>query len=230
MSPSPVDPIEVQGTVIQSGYKDWRGCPPHLFGANVGRPLNLWAFDEVYQSSGVVIIRDDLFEGTPGVPYSFKTHNPGQVLATWTLSQLAGQSINVTRTPYNAIMNGVMLGASGHGTLIDGEQVRYPTWRVRAFNRLRTTGALVGRTYAGSNVGATGAGLNSSIVTPYGNPAAYFMNVEVNINIPGAIFADLNFQLEVGFGSAANALATAQTLTATPEWPAYTQTINQTDV
>lgn len=231
MSPSTIDPVVVNGITIDSGYSAWLGCPPHLFGAQVGRPLNQWAFTDVYAATGKVIVRDDLFEGTNLVPYSFKTHAPGQVIATWTLSQLANQSIFTTGTPYNAVMNNVMNGVSGHGTFINGERIYYPLWRARAINRHRDTGALLGRCFVGGGVGATGASLShsSGIITPYSG--TYMMNVEVNINLPpGNIFADLNFQLEVGFGSVQNAFDTFAVTTATPEWPAYTQGINETTV
>lgn len=224
-----VDPVVVSGLAIDSGFQDWSGCPPHLFGASVGRPLNTWTFTEVYAATGKVIVRDDLFEGTVGVPYSFKTHSPGQVIATWTLSQLASQSIATTGTPYNAVMNGVMLGVAGHSAFIGGSRIYYPLWRARSINRHRDTGALLGRCYVGGGVGPTGASLNTSIITPYSG--TYYMNIEVNINLPpGNIFADHNFQLEVGFGSVQNAFDTATVVAASPEWPAYTQGINTTTV
>lgn len=226
--PSSVDPVVVTAGTIDSGFKDWRGAPPHLFGAQVGRPLNLWAFTEVFAATGKVIVREDLFEGTPTVPYSFKTHAPGKVLATWTLSQLASQSISSTGTPYNAVMNGVMQGVNA-SVIISGERIFYPLWRVRSINRHRDTGVLMGRSYVGSGVGPTGVSLNSSVVQNYSG--TWIMNIEVNINLPpGNIFADHNFQLEVGFGSAVNAFATALDVAATPEWPAYGQTINETTV
>lgn len=222
------------GRTIQTGFNDWVGSPPHLFGKFVGRPVQPWAFDEVYADTGLVIVREDLFEGTVGVPYSFKTHNPGQVIATFTLEQLAHLAVS-NGTSLNAVMNGIMPHpvVGSHPDFILGARNFYNTWRIRAINRHRDTGQLLGRVVAGGGVGPNGISLSSNfgITSVYGNPPTYYWNIEVNINLPpGNIFAPYNFQVEVGFGGVANAVATATVLTASPEWPAYTQSILTTTV
>lgn len=232
----PLQTIWPAPAAITTDFKDWRGSPPHLFGKFVGRPWQPWAFNEIYTETRLVIVKEDLFENTPGAVISLKTHNPGQKIAAFTLSQLASQSITYTGTPVNAALNyfmpNVTLGS--HSDFITGDRIFYNTWRVRAINRHRDTGALVTTVFAGSGVGPNGLSFTTSsgvIRQVYGNPPQYIMNVEVFVNLPpGNIFADKNFQVEVGFGGPAAALSSASVLTATPEWPAYTQTINTTTV
>lgn len=220
------------GSQIQTAYKNWAGSPPHLFGKFVGRPWQPWAFDEVYTETGLVIVREDIYENTFGTPISLKTHEAGQKVAAFTLSQLASQSIYATGTPYNAVMNGLMAGVAGHSDFVLGDRIFYTTWRIRALNRYRSSGELQGTVFAGTGVSASGLSLTTTsgaITTVLAGPV-YVLNVETNLNIPGAIFADKNFAVEVGFGSVADALSSATTLEATASWPAYTEVINATDV
>ena len=221
------------GVQTSTGFKDWAGAPPHLFGKWVGRPLQPWGFTDIYAETGLVIVRDDAFEGTVGVPYSFKTHNPGQVVSTFTLEQ-HGLLASINGTAINAVMNNLIPGANAHADYIIGDRCYYDTWRLRALNRHRDTGQLIGRVYAGSGVNASGVVLSTSsgaITTVYGSPPLYFFSIAVNVILPpGNIFAPYNFQVEVGFGGPAAAIASATTLTATPEWPAYTQSILTTTV
>jgi hypothetical protein len=195
---------------IQTGYQDWVGCPPHLFGLFIGRPLNTWGFADVYAQSGKVIVRADLFEGTVGVPYSFVTHNPGQVISRFVTNSNYTQAV-ARGVGYNAIMNPVMQGATGASEFIHG-RVGYTIWRLRGLDEGGN-----GHVFVGGGIGNNGVSLTGMyVVGP--PPLTYVLSADFTV---GATSGNCQWQLEVGFGSTENALATAHDVAATPEWPAF---------
>lgn len=199
-SPIPIDTL----------YKHWTGCPPHLFGASVGRPVNTWAFADIYTATGLVIVRDDIFEGTVGVPYSFKTHAPGQVIARFTTNSSYFAAL-ANGVYYGVVMNPIMQGVLGASPFILGDRIYYNTWRLRGIDEGGN-----GHVFAGSGVGANGISLTGMYIV--GNPPTYVLSPDFTV---GATSGDCHWQVEVGFGGTVNAVATALDTGATPEWPSF---------
>ncbi len=198
---------------IQTGFQNWKGSPPHLFGKFVGKPWQPWAFNEIYTETGLVIVRDDIFENTVGVPLSLKTHNPGQVISrfdtdsNYSRGQSNGVAFNIIT---NGIMNGVTIGA--HSDFILGEKNYYNTWRMRGQDQTDGTWHV----YAGEGVTPNGANITGMYAV--GNPPYYVLAPDF---VVGETAGTVKWQVEVGFGGSGNALATYAVTSATPEWPAY---------
>lgn len=193
---------------IQTGFQDFAGAP--LFGGALGRPDSPPGFASLFAATGKVIIRDDLFDTSVGLPASLKLHNPGQVIARFSTNSSYFAAI-AHGVFYNVIMNPVMRGVTGSSEFITGT-VRYTTWRLRGIDDGGT-----GHVFVGGGVGNDGIDLTGMYVQGP-PPLQYILSADFTV---GGTTGDCRWQVEVGFGTADNARATVHDVAATPEWPAF---------
>lgn len=191
---------------INTDFRDFNKSPLHLMGNRVKRQPTPLSFSDVYTATGKVVIRDDLFDGTVKVPCALKIHNPGQVISSFVTNSNYAQAI-ANGVYYNVVMNGVMHGYSS-GPFISGT-IRYNTWRLRGKD---DSGWHV---FAGSSVHDDGVNLTGMYVLA---GPIFVLSPDF---VVGLSDGDIHWQLEVGFGGAANALATTTVEAATAEWPAF---------
>jgi len=207
------DPFVVTPSQVVTGFKDLRGYPTHMFGKLLKNPVRPVTFDQIWADTGLVIVRDDIFEGTVHIPASLKVGNGPVVVATFfeTTNFAYGSNYNIDVTALCATPP--FIGVVGN------ERVHYTDWRMRT---LWTQGGhLNGQVFVGNSFGGrVMADMANQMFHTSGGQ--YLLTPQYQIGDRPFI---TYWQVELGFGGHVNALSTTLRTTAGPDWPAWSQPI-----
>ena len=201
--------------------------PAHLLSMRENEPLHIPTADEYFAATGRILFAEDVNQYLQNTPFNLQDAPPPAVIGTFTWS--AFEPDGLLNADLTAYFQSVQIK----------NELPYTAWRVRGLyyagwlNAFKTVPEPVNPQLTPFGVTGTGwtpvsghyaLGLSGgqNLINAYGG-GVYFMGGPPGS--PVSLYFPIRFQIEVGYGTQANAIATMTRLTGGTDWPAWSSSI-----